>query len=219
GRERRLAQLIDGLVQETGGDERLPALSGRPGPTEPADGARLDRLLGLYTLPSYRDGQDTAVPVAGDPAPDPDPFTQALDWRPIGSQKDLDYWIGAELADRNRRFPEWGDLGAIYLGTHGKGTIMGERTQGSRLVINDLPLEGLRAPGLNEARRATATPLVELPPDAHYRLRSLAPATADGRAKFVREYYEPGLTRLLREHARRPSTMSSADFDAQVTQR
>ena len=61
--EQRLAELIDELVRASAGEEALTPLATRSAPSEPADSARLDPLLGLYTLPSYRDGNDTTVDI------------------------------------------------------------------------------------------------------------------------------------------------------------
>jgi hypothetical protein len=219
--EQRLAELIDELVHACAEEEALTPLAARSAPGEPVDSARLDPLLGLYTLPSYRDGNDTTVAVAGQAASDPDPGPPlaTLEWLPIGSLEQLQTAVGFELAARDRVFPEWGDLGAIYRTTAGSINVMVQRMPGDHVLIDDLPVLGLRAPRLNDARTAIVSRPVELPVAATYRLRYLAPASADGRAAFVRQYHQTGLTRLLREHARRPHTMSDADFDAQVTDR
>jgi hypothetical protein len=218
--EQKLAELIDRLVREAGRDDLLPAPGDRSDPAEPTDGARLDPLLGVYTLPSYKGGQDTTLPVTGKRTPDPDPGDPALEWLPIGSWEELEREIIFALGLRDIEVvPQWGDLGAIYRFAGGTVNVWVKRLQDDRVLIDNVPLLGLRSPGLDGARRAIVNRPVELSPNASYSLRYLAPATPSGRTEFARQYYEPRFTRLLREHARGGSTMSSADVDAQVAQR
>ncbi len=217
--ERSIEGLIDRLVTESAVEDALPNLADRPRPAEPVDGARLEELLGIYTLPSYQHGHDTTVPVAPRSRHTQDqPPGPALAWKVIHNKQERDSAIVYELAARNREVPEWGDLGAIYRTAHGKINVFVERMQDQRLLV-DTDLEGLHSPGLDRTRTHVVDHPAELPPDAPYQLRYLAAATDANRGEFVGRYYGPRLADLLRALAHRPPTMSNEEFENQLATR
>lgn len=215
--EAELGSLIRGLVEDRDRARARAQLAGRADPVEAADEARLDPLIGLYTLPSYQGGANTTVPADQVLRFEAETVTPAsgLEWEPIHSIEELARAFREAFLDHYPDPPGSGLTGAIFRDVH----------RGMSIAVWGLPRGDLRgiaqigevtAPTVDARHRTVVSRHRDLPPEGSYRLHYIAQATADNRIAVLTQVHQERLTALFRQFSTRPETMSDADFQAQL---
>jgi hypothetical protein len=219
--EAELTALIETLARDSALDVGLPNLADRGDPSESADGARLDRLLGLYTLPSYQGGADVTVPANTQITFEAQTVYAhtSVEWLPVASMTELVQAFREQFLDHYPEPPRSGLTGAIYRDAqHGMSVTLWQLTDGS--LKGTVRLSGISSPRVDVTGSSLVTRPMELPPGASYRMRFIAPATADNRVSVLTQVYERQLTELFRRNGHFPhDTMSQAEFEPQLLAR
>ena len=209
------ASAASGLVEPTEQHDLPPPLSNPP--VESLDSTRFEQLLSVYTVPSYQGGNHT-VPVGRTIT-----FTEAeadavIHWQPIDDSESLDAALTFELLLRGESRPSSGYLGTIHQTSSREMVVSVKHYPENNFVISH-GISGLKGPRVNARGTALTDEPMPLPEEGHYRLRWRADGAAANRAQVIEDFYEDRLTRLFREHGRRPHTMRQEEFEDQVKHR